>query len=224
MIVSKIASSIFNDLVSGQIGYHATLNISLEQLEDEVVEERLAVIRDYSLKNLIPIKDLAYSLNCLEVDCKSLDKCCNDKSYSKPVAHVEIPQIINDFGEESIIYFGSIDKQVKFKVYTNPDFFLYQKYKMYGKNKPYVYIDTTPNEHNAYDCYLFNTPLLERVSVTAIFKDPRQLLEYTCCDMQEMENMSFIDNEVKRRLTEKKLRYYRQAYPQVITPNNQVAQ
>ena len=54
MIVSKIASAIFNDVQSGLQGYEASLNMSLEQLEDEVVEERLAVIKKYSLQNLIP--------------------------------------------------------------------------------------------------------------------------------------------------------------------------
>ena len=62
--------------------------MSLEQLQDEVVEERLLVIQEYSLKNLIPIKDLMVSLNCIELDCKSLDKCCESlDDFSKPIAH-----------------------------------------------------------------------------------------------------------------------------------------
>ena len=67
MIVDKIASAVFNDIVSGLSGYNATINLSLEQLKDEVVEERLQVIKEYSLKNLIPIKDLLTSLNCIEI-------------------------------------------------------------------------------------------------------------------------------------------------------------
>ena len=53
MIVSKLASACYNDIVSGLAGYEANMNMSLDQLEDEVVEERLAVIKEYSLKNLI---------------------------------------------------------------------------------------------------------------------------------------------------------------------------
>jgi len=47
------------------------------------------------------------------------------------------------------------------------------KYRRRGKDKPYVWIDTTPNENNMYDCFIFNAPLLSAVSITAIFKDPR---------------------------------------------------
>ena len=217
MIVSKIASAVFNDIISGLSGYESTINMSLDQLQDEVVEERLTVIKDYSLKNRIPIKDLLYSLNCIPVDCKSLDKCnCNGEDYSKPVAHFEIPQILNDFGEDAISFIGSTDKSLKFKVYTNPISFKYHKFKKRGVNKPYVYIDTTPNEHNMYDGYIFNAPLLERLTVIAIFKDPRQLEQFACCDFQEQDNMSFLASEVKKRLIEKKLRYYRQLYQQPI--------
>ena len=74
MIVSKLASAIWNDIVGGLQGYEATINMSIEQLEDEVVEERLAILKSYSMKNMIPRKDLFYSLNCIELDCKSLDK------------------------------------------------------------------------------------------------------------------------------------------------------
>lgn len=50
------------------------------------------------------------------------------------------------------------------------------------------------------------------ISVVAIFKDPRQLELYDCCNTEEKENISFISTEIKKRLTEKKLRYYRQFY------------
>lgn len=49
MIVNKLASAILNDVLGGLQGYEATVNMSIEQLEDEVVEERLAVIKKYSL-------------------------------------------------------------------------------------------------------------------------------------------------------------------------------
>lgn len=219
MIVSKIASAIFNDVQSGLQGYEASLNMSLEQLEDEVVEERLAVIKKYSLQNLIPQKDLLYSLNCISVDCKSLDKCCNSDPEDELVAHFEIPQIVNDFGEDSIAFIGSTDKSVRFKVYTTPNF-KFHKYKKRGKDKPYVYIDTTPNEHNFYDGYIFNAPMLERLSVIAVFKDPRQVEQLSCCGFTEADNMTWIASEVKQNLITKKLKYYR-AQQVVPVPNTQ---
>ena len=52
-------------------------------------------------------------------------------------------------------------------------------------------------------------------------KDPRQLEMYGCCQGDDLENYTFIYTEIKKRLTEKKLRYYRQFY-QAPQPNNQV--
>ena len=131
----------------------------------------------------------------------------------------EIPQIVNDFGEQAIEFIGSTDKQIKFKVYTSSQF-KFHKYKTRGKQKPFVYIDTTPNEHNFYDCYLFNAPMLERLTVIAIFKDPRQVEQVACCNLTEADNMSWIASEVKNSLINKKLKYYRQSIPQPL-PNTQ---
>lgn len=60
-----------------------------------------------------------------------------------------------------------------------------------------------------YDCWVYNAPFLKSISVIGIFKDPRQLINYGCCSL-DINNMTFIDAEIKKRLTEKKLRYYRQ--------------
>jgi hypothetical protein len=94
------------------------------------------------------------------------------------------------------------------------------KYRKRGKNKPYVWIDTTPNEKGLYDCYVFNAPLLKSVSIIAIFKDPRQLGLFKCCQENRDYNITFIDNEVKKRLVEKKIRYYRN-YASPNLPNDQ---
>lgn len=222
MIVNKVASAVFNDIVSGLAGYESTISLNLKQLEDEVVEERLAIIKKYSVQNLIPRKDLFYSLNCIELDCKSLDKCCEHDPDDELVAHFEIPQLVNDFGEQSIEFIGSTDKQIKFKVYTSPQF-RFHKYKTRRKNKPFVYIDTTPNENNRYDGYVFNAPMLERLTVIAIFKDPRQVEELSCCEFTDADNLSWIVTEVKQSLIQKKLKYYRQLYPQP-QPTNLIPQ
>lgn len=220
MQVSKLASAIYNDVISGLSGITSNPTISLLQLEDDVVDERLQIIKEYSLKDLLPRKDLLTSINCIDLDCMSLDKCCNSNNYSKPQLHFEIPQLINDFGDSAIEYIGSTDKQIPFKVYTNTSF-KYHSMKLRGKQKPYVFIDTTPNENNMYDGFVFNAPLLKRLSAIVIIKDLRQLKNFSCCN-DENNNLSFIDTEVKKRLTEKKLRYYR-TIPIQPQPNNQVA-
>jgi single-stranded DNA-specific DHH superfamily exonuclease len=64
-----------------------------------------------------------------------------------------------------------------------------------------VWIDYAPNAEGMLDCFLFNAPLLEQVSVVGVFKDPRQLSKYNCCNMEDLNgpdvNVSFIDELVK---------------------------
>jgi hypothetical protein len=47
------------------------------------------------------------------------------------------------------------------------------------------------------DCFIFNAPFLEQVSVVGVFKDPRQLNRYNCCNTDELDgpdiNPSFVD-------------------------------
>lgn len=210
--IQKLASAIRNDVVSGLKGYHTNMSMSTEQLEQEVVDERLQVLKEYSLKGILPIKDLYISINCIPVDCKNIERCsaCSSKEgEGTPVAHFEIPQTLNDYGQLSIDYIGSTDRQLPFIYYTSMASFRQHQYRKRGKGRPYVWIDTTPNENGLYDCFIFNAPLLDQVSITAIFKDVRQLEGYSCCTDQDETNFSFIDNEVKKRLIEKKLRYYR---------------
>lgn len=223
MILDKLASAIRNDIVGGLRGYHTNLSMNLEQLKDDIVDERLQIIKEYQLKGILPISDLLLAINCIPVDCKDVAKCskCESLNLGKPQAHFEIPQLLNDYGIQAVQYIGSVDKQHPFIVYTGASFSLYHKFRKRGKNRPYVWIDTTPNENGHYDCYVFNAPLLKYISVVAIFKDPRQLCDFDCQGNSEKDdNFSWINNEIKKRLTEKKIRYYRQFAPPV-TPNDQ---
>ncbi len=231
--IKRLADAIFNDVVSGLRGYHQNMSMSKEQLEEEVVQMRLAVIKEYMLKGILPIDDLLMSLNCIPVDCESLDKChCNGISCSEPTAHFQIPQLLFDFGlHNTIRYVGSSDKQHSFLVYTKPidKVRTYQKYRKRGKEKPWVYIDVTPNQDGLLDCYIFGAPLIKQISVVAVFKDPRQLEEFQCdCEADDItnkvtqmdNNLNFLDIVIKDRLTQQKLRYYRQ-YAAPISPNDQ---
>lgn len=220
MQISRLASAVYNDVVAGLAGYSATPTIFLEQLEDDVVDERLLVIKEFLLKDLVPKKDLMLAINCIPVDCKSLDRCCGYDGYSKPIAHFQIPQLVNDIGTSSIEYVGSVDRMVPFTIYTSR-FFRHNKTRLRGQDKPYVYIEPTPNENNMYDGYIFNAPMLDVISVVGIFKDPRQLEDFSCC-LADVQNFNFLDNEIKKRVTEKKLRYYRQN-PVIPRPNDQIA-
>lgn len=220
-MINKLASAIYNNIVGGLVGIVANPNISIAQLEDDVVDEWLQVIKEYAAKNLIPRKDLLMAINCIDLDCKSLDRCCIGSNPSEqPELHFEVPQIVNDQIEDTIEFCGSTDKMDQFKVYTDTSW-QFHKYLRRGSEKPYVYIEPTPNANNMYDGWVFNAPFMKHLSIIAIFKDPRQLLKYPCCQTEDMENRTFIAAEIKKRLTEKYIRYYRQLYPGP-SPNNQI--
>lgn len=232
--IRKMADAIKNDIDSGLRGYHQNMSLSIEQLEWEIVQTRLSVIKEYMMKGILPIQDLLMSINCIPVDCESLDKCgCNASNCgSDPIAHFQIPQLLFDYGlKKAIYYIGSVDKQHPFIVYTKPFDVMstIQKYRKRGKDKPWVYIDVTPNQEGQLDCYIFNAPLIQQVSVVAIFKDPRQLEDYQCnCEddrfnekeTQMDNNLNFIDTLIKDKLTKEKLYYYRQMAAPLL-PNDQ---
>lgn len=220
-MINRLASAIYNDIVGGLRGYHVNHSISLEQLEDDVVATRLAVIKEYSLKGILPIKDLLESINCISVDCKDLDRCkCNSKYTGTPQLHFTIPQVMADiFGSDCIDYIGSTDRQLPFIIYTSMrSVQIYTKYRRRAKNKPYVYLDTIPNDQGKVDGYIFNAPYLKEISVVAIFKDPRELENYKCCPTDEAsKRFSFIDQEVRKRVTTQYIQYYRQMAPPIIS-------
>lgn len=224
MVYSKLASMIKNDIDSGLRGMHSTMSLTMEQIEEEIVNTRMAIIKEYQLKGLTPINDLLYAINCIKVDCKDIERCskCLGDFEGTPTMHFEIPQLMLDFGITPIAYIGSIDRQLPFKYYTSVSHWnMYHKYRKRGKNKPYVYIDLAPNENNMLDCFVFNAPFLEMVSVVAVWKDPRQLENYGCCEVDmERENMSWINNEIQRRIVQSKVQLYRQLQAPII-PNTQ---
>lgn len=222
MSYSRLASAIYNDIVGGLRGYSSTPTISLEQLEDEIIEERLAVIKQYIVKGLIPKNDLLRTITCIPVDCKDIENCsCGTSIEGTPTMHFEIPLLLTDFGNIGIDYIGSPDLQNPFNVYTRPNDLKYKKYRKWGNKKPYVFVNVSPNKNGMCDCWVFNAPFIKRVTVIGVFKDERQLSNFGCeCDAN-LENMSFLDSEIKDRITKRKLQYYKQLLlPQ--QPNNQV--
>ena len=226
MYIEKLASQIRNDVVSGLRGYHQNLSMNMEQLQDEIVACRLEILHQYFLKGIFPIKDLLIAINCVNVDCESLERCsCREyNSDDTLVAHFQIPQVVSYYGKQAIDYIGSTDRRNKFQIITSLTELENRKYKKRGTEKPYVWIDYSPNSNGMLDCFIFNAPFLEQVSVVGVFKDPRQLNQYHCCNTDELNgpdiNMSFVDQLVKDKLTKEKLYYYRQMAAQRL-PNTQ---
>lgn len=214
MDLNKISSAILNDLWGGNLIPLSNRSlISQEQIEDEIIEERNSIIKEWYLRNTLDLKSLASSINCIEVDCKDQNKCsCKEISCSKVNKHFEIPMLVSGLGKEAIQYIGSTDKTNSFKLYFSPEAIKYQKYRR-RTDRPYVYLDTTPNEHNMCDGWIFNAPLVKYITVIGVFKDPRQLKTYNCCESIEYLELGTISGEIKRRILAKKVQLYRAPVP-----------
>ena len=217
MYIEKLASQIRNDVVSGLRGYHQNLSMNIDQLQDEIVACRLSIINELHSKGIAPIDDLLMAINCVDVDCESLERCsCGKKSDGDTItAHFQIPQLVTTYGTQAIKYLGATDRQNKFTIVTSLSELQTIKYRRRGLTKPYVWIDLAPNAEGMLDCFLFNAPFVRQVSIVAVFKDPRQLNKYKCCNLDDLNgpdvNNSFIDQLIKDKLTKEKLYYYRQA-------------
>ena len=220
MNVNQIASAIINDLFSGNLVSLSNRSmISQDQIEDEVLETRSAVIKDWYLKNMLNLSDMMVAINCIEVDCKDQNKCScmSSLANAKMAKHFEIPQLMPGLGADALMFVGSTDRSNAFKVYYNLEAIKYQQhYQKYRKRpnlKPFVYIEKTPNENGMYDGWIFNDPLVHYIAVIGIFKDPRQLEQYNCCNDIDYLEMGAISNEIKNRILQKKIQLYRTPAP-----------
>lgn len=212
MTVDELTSAVYNDIEAGLVGIHSNPTISMEQLADEVVAERERVILEWWKKGILQKGDLLTAINCVNVDCNDPTKCCNNAAGISE-KHFEIPQTIAGLGSDSIFWIGSADRKQQFSVYNSPVQASYHKYKRHGRNRPYVYIENTPNKNGMYDGWIFNLPFVKTIAVVGIFRDPRQLEKMGCdgnCD-NDSGDFGSISMEVKDRLTKSKLYFYRQA-------------
>lgn len=213
MELSKITSAIINDLYGGSAGLTANPSISYEQIEDEVVEKRIAVIKELYHKGLINPDELAMSINCIPVECEDMaacDNCSADYFISnKKNLHCEIPILMDDV--DAILYIGSVDKSTRYSVYYSIDQARNHQYRRRRNTEPFVYIDRTPNKNNMHNCWIFNAPFVKRLSVVGIFKDLRQLQQYSCCDNDKYLDFGSISDEVKNRVKRDKFTFYRES-------------
>ncbi len=215
MTIHELASAIKNNISNGLKGV-TNISYSIEQIIDEIYLERNSLIKEYMLKGLIPLEELANSINCVELNKEKLSKC---QLGCDTTQHFEIPRLSNTV-VNPILYIGTVDKNEPFKVYTDYSY-IYHKYSKAIKNKPYVWVDTTTNEKGFYDCFLFNKPLMKYISVVAIWENLQELEQYDCVGNVNMPD--FFKKEILTRISERYIRYYRQLNQPIIQPNTQVS-
>ena len=221
MNIKQISSAIYNDIVGGLRGITSNPTISVQQLEDEVVSERNLIMREFLLKGIINLKEFFLAINCLKVDCANMSKCCDNNLGIKTI-HFEIPPILYLNGINTIKFIGSIDRKEFYTVYTDSSY-RFHKWRKRGSDSPYVYIDLSINKNGNIDGYIFNKPFVKEISIEALFMDPRKVANMDCCSGSKDEYLEcgILSDEIQKRLTEKKIRYYRQLQPSVY-PNDQI--
>lgn len=201
MVLEKLASAIQADVLAGLSGMRNNISMDMEQLIDDIIDERVKLLEEYKLQGLKP-EGLETTINCIDIDCKDFEKC--SCYMGTPTAHFEIPQYI------SLSYIGSIDKFNPFTIYETDYWLKLNTYRKRKNSKPYVFIDGTPNSNGMIDVFIFNAPLLKNISVKGIFKDLRQLEKYKCCNDISDEVITPLNSKLKDIVTKKKLMYYRQ--------------
>jgi len=208
--VNKIASTVDNN---ARNGLHGVTNnsIPITQIEQEVMTERMSILFESTRKGTIPLQGLYQDINGIPVDNMDIAKIRQVPSGQK-VKHFTIPKIASIFGEDAIDYIGSpLRDGFSWKVYTDNRFNVH-KYKMATHSKPYVWINASPREDGNYDAFLFNHPkLIQFISVTAIFEDSNDAMDYVGgVRTEEFIAPEWVIEEIISRLSKKYIYYYRQ--------------
>ena len=81
MTLEQLTSAVYNNVIDGLKGTDSNISFSLEHVEDSIVAERLILIKEYVLKNLLPRRDLLIAINCIPLDCYPIDKIYLRRSY-----------------------------------------------------------------------------------------------------------------------------------------------
>lgn len=220
MQIEAIASAVLNHIYSGTAGLNSNIKISVEQLQDEVIAEKNTLLREWLLKGILNLNELFLAINCVEVKCDYMSKCCDIQAGEKAL-HFEIPPILYFPGIETVKFVGSIDRHEKFNVYLDESY-RFHKYRKRSPDSPYVYIDTAINSNGNMDGYIFNSPFTKYISIIALFQDPRKLLEWDCCseNPEAYLDLGILSEPIINNLTQRYLYYYRQA-AMPVTNNDQ---
>jgi len=224
MTLRQIASAIRNHVVDGIKGV-TNEAFSTEQLMLEVLIESKTLIAQHIKEGIIDPRSINQRIDGIEINCQDTSGNCEIKSQlSAP--HITIPKLLVSISiEDSIEYLGPMDNSKNFKVYTDVDY-KYNKYKLTGKKRPYVWVNTSGVKEGMYDVYFFNMGKysnLKFVSIVALFENPEALYNTEYRDQftdAEFFAPSLVQKEVIDSITQKYVNYYRQLNRQ-IEPNTQ---
>jgi len=224
MTLSQMASAVRNHVVDGLDGVSATA-FSMSQLRDEILQTTSAVIIKLAAQGLIDLSVLSQKIDGIRLTCKDLSSNCDVKSEISGL-HFTIPNL-NRLAAEPILYLGSVESSLSFKVYYGREY-RYHKYRLSTSKKPFAWVSSTPGPNGLYDVFLFNVSKYTNftfVSIDAIFDNPYDILKtdyYSQFMASEFYAPFAVQKEVIDTLTKQYVEYYRKLH-QTPTPNTQQA-
>jgi hypothetical protein len=224
MTLSEMASTIKNHVVDGLNGISSG-SFSISQLEDEILLATSAVVVKLSTQGLLDISKLAQRVDGIRIECKDLSSNCQVESEIE-APHLLIPNV-NRLISEPILYLGTVDGSMSFKVYYDRDY-RFHKHRLATAKKPFAWVSTTADADGMHDVFLFNLGRynqLKFVSIDAIFDNPYDLLKtpyFEQFSSAEFYAPSYVQVEVIDNITQKYVNYYRQLHMSQ-KPNTQQA-
>lgn len=219
MTINQVASQILNDAVSGLKGLVANVNISIEQIEDEIITTRNLLLKQQFLNGTVNLQNHYVNINCIPLKCEDISDCCDEYSFHNGKMFT-IPRPIDL--HNSVSYIGTIDKRQSYKIYVDESY-TYHQYNKLIKNKPYVWLNLASFNEGLIKGYVFNS-LVKKISISYVPEDFRNI--YKCSNVECNENLlisSSIVEEIKQYLLNKYVKLYRSNQPIVNIPNTQTA-
>ena len=211
-----MASAIRNHVVDGLNGVDVT-SFSMVQLEDEILMNAPGIILELSTKGIIDIGRLPQRIDGIKVAEKDLSANCTVEAESC-APHFEIPNI-NRAATEPILYLGTMDGSLSFKVYYDRDY-RFHKYRLATSKKPFAWISSAVNSEGLYDVFLFNLGRYSNIqflSMDILLDNPYDLLNtdyYDQFSAAEFYAPLIVQTAIIDKITQKYIGYYRQLHAQ----------
>lgn len=222
MTLDQIASTIRNHVVDA-LGGASETTFSIEQLKDEIMTAASGAVARLAAQGVIQITELAQRLDGIAVATRDLSlECPVGSELCAP--HFEIPNL-NRAIDSPIIFLGSLDSKLSFKVYYNRDY-RYHRYRLATSRKPFAWVSSSKNVKGLYDVFLFNMGkynTIKFLSMDVLLDNPYDLLAtpyYNQFAEAEFYAPLLVQEEIIDKLTQKYVNYYRQLHMQ-IKPNVQ---
>ncbi|MCK5787963.1 MAG: hypothetical protein KAH32_03120 [Chlamydiia bacterium] len=222
MTLNQLASTVRNHVNDGLNGL-ATLSFSIEQLKDEILLTSSTLLVEMAHQGLVDLSRISQRIDGVRVECEEVSRNCSVPTDTC-APHFTMPDV-NRTIENPILFLGTIDSKISFKVYFDRDF-RYHKYRLATSKAPFAWISSTAGSDGMYDVYLFNLGKynnLQFLSIDAIFDNPYDLLKTDYYDQfasTEFYAPKYVQTKIIDSLTQKYVNYYRQLH-MPMSPNTQ---